>query len=506
MSATSVAPATFALDTAKKVHWNLTIPELVEMALARGEGVLAANGALVTKTGKYTGRTPKDKHTVRDATTEDTVWWDNNASMDPETYAMLLDKANGAMASKELFVVDTYGGADPAHRIKVRFIVENAYHAMFIKQLLIRPSREELQGFVPEWTVVDLCRETWERDGRDAVIALNMSAKTVLIMGTFYAGEMKKSVFTIMNYLLPLKGVMSMHCSANVGPAGDTALFFGLSGTGKTTLSADPERRLIGDDEHGWTETGVYNVEGGCYAKCIKLSQEGEPEIWDAIKFGSVLENVVLDSERRPDYDDGRLTENTRCAYPLEHIQGALLPSVGGHPKNIFFLTCDAYGVLPPISRLTKEQAMFHFLNGYTAKVAGTEAGVTEPQLTFSTCFGAPFLPLHPSVYARLLGEKMEAHKAQVWLINTGWTGGPYGVGSRMKLAHTRAMIHAALNGALNEFATDPVFGLQVPTSCAGVPSEVLNPRDTWSDKAAYDAKALDLKAKFDENFEKFRG
>ncbi|QYK58860.1 MAG: phosphoenolpyruvate carboxykinase (ATP) [Fimbriimonadaceae bacterium] len=506
MSATSVAPATFALETAKKVYWNLTVPELVELALARGEGILADNGALVTKTGKYTGRTPKDKHTVRDGSTEDTVWWDNNADMSPETFAMLLVKANGAMASKELFVIDTYGGADPAHRIKVRFIVENAYHALFIKQLLIRPTREELKDFQPEWTVVDLCRETWERDGRDAVIALNMSAKTVLIMGTFYAGEMKKSVFTIMNYLLPLKGVMSMHCSANIGANGDTALFFGLSGTGKTTLSADPDRRLIGDDEHGWTDTGVFNVEGGCYAKCIKLSREGEPQIWDAIKFGSVLENVVMDDSRRPDYDDASLTENTRCAYPLDHIEGAVSPSVGGHPKNIFFLTCDAYGVLPPISRLSKEQAMFHFLNGYTAKVAGTEAGVTEPQLAFSTCFGAPFLPLHPSVYAKLLGEKLEKHGSQVWLVNTGWTGGPYGVGSRMKLAHTRAMIHAALEGKLAQFATEAVFGLQIPVSCPNVPDEVLDPRNTWADKAAYDAKANELKAKFEANFEKFKG
>lgn len=506
MSATSVAPATFALETAQKVYWNLTVPELVELALARGEGILADNGALVTKTGKYTGRTPKDKHTVRDSTTEDTVWWDNNADMSPETFAMLLAKANGAMANKELFVIDTFGGADPAHRIKVRFIVENAYHALFIKQLLIRPTLEELKDFQPEWTVVDLCRETWERDGRDAVIALNMSAKTVLIMGTFYAGEMKKSVFTIMNYLLPLKGVMSMHCSANIGTAGDTALFFGLSGTGKTTLSADPDRRLIGDDEHGWTDTGVFNVEGGCYAKCIKLSRDGEPQIWDAIKFGSVLENVVLDARRRPDYDDASLTENTRCAYPLDHIEGAVSPSVGGHPKNIFFLTCDAYGVLPPISRLSKEQAMFHFLNGYTAKVAGTEAGVTEPQLAFSTCFGAPFLPLHPSVYAKLLGEKLEKHGSQVWLVNTGWTGGPYGVGSRMKLAHTRAMIHAALEGKLTQFATDAVFGLEIPVSCPNVPDDVLDPRNTWADKAAYDAKANDLKAKFEANFEKFKG
>jgi phosphoenolpyruvate carboxykinase (ATP) len=506
MSATSVATTTFALGTAKKVYWNLTVPELVELALARGEGVLAANGALVARTGKFTGRTPQDKHTVRDAATEGSVWWDNNAAMDPETFSMLLGRANEAMANKELFVVDTYGGADPNHRIKVRFIVENAYHALFVKQLLIRPTRDELNDFRPDWTVVDLCREGWERDGREAVIALNMGARTVLIMGTFYAGEMKKSVFTVMNYLLPLKGVLSMHCSANVGPGGDTALFFGLSGTGKTTLSTDPNRRLIGDDEHGWTDSGVFNIEGGCYAKCIKLDREGEPQIWNAIKFGSVLENVVLDAERQPDYDDASITENTRCAYPLDHIEGAVFPSVGSHPKNIFFLTCDAFGVLPPVSRLSKEQAMYHFLNGYTAKVAGTEAGVTEPQLTFSTCFGAPFLPLHPSVYAKLLGERLDKHGSQVWLLNTGWTGGPYGVGRRMELAHTRAMIQAALEGRLQRFKTDHVFGLDVPVSCPDVPDGVLDPRNTWTDKGSYDAKANELKAKFEANFRKYKG
>lgn len=504
MSTASVAPLNINADTAKEVFKNLTVPELIEHAIKNGEGILADNGALVAYTGKYTGRTPKDKHTVRDANSEGNVWWDNNADMSPETFRMLVDKANSAIPSKRLYVVDTYGGADKAHQISVRFIVENAYHALFIRTLLIRPTAEELQSFQPEWTVVDLSRETWERDGRDAVIALNFTEKTVIIMGTQYAGEMKKSVFTIMNYLLPLKGVMSMHCSANIGPAGDTALFFGLSGTGKTTLSADPERHLIGDDEHGWTDTGVFNVEGGCYAKCIKLSLEGEPEIWNAIKYGSVLENVVLDDKRHPDYDDVSLTENTRCAYPVDYINGAVIPSVGAHPQNICFLTCDAYGVLPPISRLTKEQAMYHFLNGYTAKVAGTEAGVTEPQTTFSTCFGAPFLPLHPSVYAKLLGEKIDKHGSHVWLINTGWTGGPYGTGSRMKLKYTRAMINAAFRGALTDFETDSVFGLQIPKSCPEVPSEVLNPRNTWADKEAYDKKATELKAMFDKNFEKF--
>jgi phosphoenolpyruvate carboxykinase (ATP) len=325
-------------------------------------------------------------------------------------------------------------------------------------------------------------------------------------MGTEYAGEMKKSVFTILNYLLPLKGVMSMHCSANIGESGDTALFFGLSGTGKTTLSADPRRRLIGDDEHGWTEEGVFNFEGGCYAKCIKLSKEGEPQIYNAIKFGSVLENVVLDDRRHPDYDDAKYTENTRCAYPVEYIDGAVIPSVGGHPTNIVFLTADAFGVLPPLSRLTPEQAMYHFLNGYTAKVAGTEAGVTEPQATFSTCFGAPFLPLPPARYAELLKQKIAKHGARVWLVNTGWTGGAYGTGSRMKLSYTRAMIDAAFSGQLDkvQFETEPVFGLEIPTTCPGVPDEVLNPRSTWADKAAYDAQAAKLKSMFEENFKRF--
>ncbi len=510
MSSTSIARDKINVDPASEVFRNLTIAELVEHAIKNGEGVMAANGALVAHTGKYTGRTPKDKRTVRDATTEDKIWWGNNAEMTPEQFAQLFDKAQASVAGKRIYVIDTFGGADPTHRIAVRFIVENAYHALFIKQLLIRPSAAELANFQPEWTVIDFCRETWQREEngeqRDAVIALNMAEKTVLIMGTQYAGEMKKSVFTILNYLLPLKGVMSMHCSANIGPDGDTALFFGLSGTGKTTLSADPERALIGDDEHGWTDNGVFNFEGGCYAKCIKLSAEGEPQIWDAIKFGSVLENVVLSDQRVPDYDDSSLTENTRCAYPINHIDNAVEPSVGGHPKNIVFLTCDAFGVLPPISQLTPEQAMFHFLNGYTAKVAGTEAGVTEPSATFSTCFGAPFLPLPPKVYAELLKKKIAEHGSRVWLLNTGWSGGGYGTGARMKLGYTRAMINAAFSGELDQagYEADPVFGLQVPKSCPGVPTEVLMPRNTWADKAAYDAKAIELRAMFEGNFKKF--
>lgn len=513
MAATSNLTAGFNVESVKQIFRNLPRAELIEHAIRNGEGTLAANGALVAKTGKYTGRTPKDKVTVREPGSEANIWWDNNAEISQETFAMLKEKANAALANKEtVYVTDTYGGADPKYRIRARFITEKAWHALFIQTLLIRPTKDELATYTPDWTIVDLCTESCDpaTDGTrsDATIALNFATKEVLIMGTQYAGEMKKSVFTILNYLLPLQGVMSMHCSANVGEKGDVALFFGLSGTGKTTLSADPHRGLIGDDEHGWSDEGVFNFEGGCYAKCIKLSAEGEPQIWNAIRFGSVLENVTLDDKRVPDYDNVSLTENTRCAYPVEHIDGAVIPSVGGHPKNIFFLTCDAYGVLPPISKLTPEQAMFHFLNGYTAKVAGTEAGITEPQTTFSTCFGAPFLPLHPQKYAHLLAEKMKAHGATVWLVNTGWSGGAYGTGSRMSLKHTRALLSAALSGKLDNvrFETDPVFGLSIPTECEGVPSEILNPVNTWADKAAYEASARKLNDLFNENHKKFEG
>lgn len=498
------------LTSATNVFQNLSVAELVEQAIKRGEGVLSADGALVAKTGKYTGRTPKDKFTVRESSCEDHVWWDSNQAMSPDVFARLWEKAESKLVGKELFTVDTYGGADVHHRIKARFVVEKAWHALFIRTLLIRPTEDELKSYEPDWTILDLSTESVDpvEDGvnGDAVIALNFAEKKVLIMGTQYAGEMKKSVFTILNYLLPLKGVMSMHCSANIGEKGDTALFFGLSGTGKTTLSADRNRKLIGDDEHGWTDDGVFNFEGGCYAKCIRLSEENEPEIWNAIRFGSVLENVVMDENRVPDYDDGSITENTRCAYPVEFIEGAVIPSLGGHPENIVFLTADAFGVLPPISKLTPEQTMYHFLNGYTAKVAGTEAGVTEPQATFSACFGQPFLPLPPKVYAELLKEKIKKHGSRVWLVNTGWSGGPYGTGSRMSIKYTRAMIRAAFRGALDDvkFVEDPIFGLQVPSTCPEVPDDVLMPRNTWSDKDAYDQKAKALQAMFEENYQKF--
>lgn len=510
MPSTTTSNAPIDLSRASQVFSNLSVEELVDHAVRYDDSVLAANRALVCKSGKYTGRTPKDKHVVQEPGSEANIWWDNNNAMSPETYDRVRDRIREYAQSKNLYVIDTYGGADPEHRIKARFIVERPYHALFIKQLLIRPTAEELETYEPDWTIVDMGKLKMdpEKDGvkGDAVIALNFAEKQVLIAGTEYAGEMKKSVFTIMNYLLPLQGILSMHCSANIGPGGDTALFFGLSGTGKTTLSADASRQLIGDDEHGWTDKGVFNVEGGCYAKCIKLSEEGEPEIWNAIRFGSVLENVVLDENGVPDYDDASITENTRVAYPVEYIANAVIPSLGGHPKNIVFLTADAFGILPPISRLTREQAMYHFLSGYTAKVAGTEAGVKEPQPTFSTCFGAPFLPLRPKAYAELLGKKIDQHDAKVWLINTGWTGGPFGVGERMKLKYTRAMLKAAFSGDLDDvpYEIHEVFGLHMPTTCPNVPDEVLNPRNTWDDKDAYDAKARELHEMFEENIKKF--
>ncbi|AIE85258.1 phosphoenolpyruvate carboxykinase (ATP) [Fimbriimonas ginsengisoli] len=508
-SSTTTLTMPIDLQRAEAVY-NPSVETLISDCLAVDECKMASSGAVVAYTGKYTGRTPKDKHIVREPGCENNIWWENTAPMSPDTFAKIGNLFAEYAVGRKLYVIDTFGGADPDHRIAARFIVERPYHALFIKQLLIRPTAEELAKFEPDWTIVDFGKRKMdpatEGTKGDAVIALNFAEKQVLIGGTEYAGEMKKSVFTIMNYLLPLEGVLSMHCSANIGQEGDTALFFGLSGTGKTTLSADPERRLIGDDEHGWTDKGVFNIEGGCYAKCIKLSEEGEPEIFHAIRRGAVLENVVLRPDGTPDYNDDSLTENTRAAYPIEHIENAVLPSMGGHPKNIVFLTADAMGVLPPIARLTPEQAMYYFLNGYTAKVAGTEAGIKEPQAVFSTCFGAPFLPLHPKAYADLLKEKIERHGAKVWLVNTGWTGGPYGVGERMKLRYTRAMLKAAFEGELDEvpYDIDPIFGLHLPTSCPGVPTEVLQPRGTWADPAAYDAKANELKSMFEANIAKF--
>ncbi len=494
-----------------KIHFNLGTEELYAEALSRGEGKLAANEAFVVETGKFTGRSPKDKFIARHSESEKNVWWGTvNRDISQENFEKLYNKMKAAMNEKELFVADLFAGADPTYRLPVRVINEYAWHNLFCRDLFIRPSQSELAEHRPQFTVIDIpsvkADPTQDGTNSETFIILNIEKGLILIGGTQYAGEMKKSIFTTLNYLLPLKGVMPMHCSANIGPKGDTALFFGLSGTGKTTLSADPQRRLIGDDEHGWSNAGVFNFEGGCYAKCIKLSKENEPQIWNAIRRGAVLENVVLTADGTPDYNDGSKTENTRAAYPLEHIDNAVFPSVGGHPKNIVFLTADAFGVLPPISKLTKEQAMYHFISGYTAKLAGTERGVTEPEPNFSTCFGAPFMVHHPHVYADLLGKKIDQHGANIWFVNTGWTGGPYGIGKRMHLPHTRAMVNAALAGELDHVDTwvDPHFGLHVPKTVPGVPSEVLNPRDTWSDKFAYDRDAKELAQKFVENFKKY--
>lgn len=503
--------ATTGLKDLAAVYYNFGPAQLYEESIRRGESTLTAQGALMAVTGQHTGRSPKDKFVVRDATTEDQIWWDNNKPMSPENFAKLhadfIEHAKG----KQLFVQDLIGGADAEHNIKVRVVTEFAWHSLFIRNLLIRPELAALESFLPEMTIIDLpsFRADPEKYGcrSETVIACDLVNKVVLIGGTSYAGEMKKSVFTALNYILPAKGIMPMHCSANEGPDGDTAIFFGLSGTGKTTLSADPSRTLIGDDEHGWSENGVFNFEGGCYAKTIRLSAEAEPEIYSTTqRFGTVLENVVLDENRQPDFDDGSRTENTRAAYPLNFISNASKTGTAGQPKNVIMLTADAFGVMPPIAKLTPAQAMYHFLSGYTAKVAGTEKGVTEPEATFSTCFGAPFMPRHPSEYGDLLRKLIAEHKVDCWLVNTGWTGGAYGIGNRMPIKATRALLTAALDGSLNdaEFRTDPNFGFEVPVAVAGVESSILDPRSTWSDKQAYDAQAKKLADMFIANFAKF--
>jgi phosphoenolpyruvate carboxykinase (ATP) len=499
--------------TPAELHWNLGTPQLVEHALRRGEGLLAKDGPLVVRTGKHTGRSANDKFIVRDGETESTIWWDNNKAMAPEHFAALKADFLAALGTKDtLYVADLYGGSQPEHRVRVRVINELAWHNLFIRTLLVRPEAFDLADFVPEFTIIDLpsFRADPERHGcrSETVIAVNLAAKTILIGGTAYAGEMKKSVFGILNYLLPADGVMPMHCSANIGANGDTAVFFGLSGTGKTTLSADASRTLIGDDEHGWSDASVFNMEGGCYAKMIRLSAEAEPEIYATTKrFGTVLENVVMDEATRAlDFDDASLAENTRGAYPIDFIPNSSAENMGPVPKNIVMLTADAFGVLPPIARLTADQAMYHFLSGYTAKVAGTEIGVTEPEATFSTCFGAPFMPRHPSVYGNLLKARIAKGGVNCWLVNTGWTGGKYGTGSRMPIKATRALLNAALDGSLAdaEFRTDPVFGFEVPVAVAGVDAAILDPRGTWADKSDYDATATKLAGLFTANFAKF--
>ncbi len=496
---------------AERAHYNLVQPELFELAIARGEGIVTADGALRVLTGEHTGRSANDKFTVRDELTEDTVWWDNNAAMTEEHFQRLREDFATHMKGKTLFVQDLYGGADPAYRINVRVVTENAWHALFIRYLLRRPALADLATFREELTVIDLPSFTADpaRHGTRSgtVIALNLRQRLVLIGGTSYAGEIKKSVFTTLNYLLPDAGVLPMHCSANVGEAGDVALFFGLSGTGKTTLSADSTRTLIGDDEHGWSDNGVFNFEGGCYAKTINLSPHAEPEIFAAChRFGTVLENVVLDDIRQPDFSDDRYTQNGRAAYPLHYIPNASETGMAGQPNTVIMLTADAFGVLPPIARLTPEQAMFHFISGYTAKIAGTEKGITEPQATFSACFGAPFMPRHPAVYGDMLKTRLRGTGAACWLLNTGWTGGPYGEGYRMPIMETRALLHAALSGALDEvpMRTDPLFGFAVPTQAPGVDPALLNPRGTWRDPARYDEQAKRLVAMFNDNFARF--
>ncbi len=503
------------LQPQKAVHWNLSPVQLYEKALERGEGRLAHMGAFATVTSPHTGRSPKDRFTVRESLTGDNVDWGSvNIPLSEEHFYALREDVIAFLNGQELFVRDARGGADPNHSLNVRVVTHNAWHNLFAYNMFLRPTPEELAGFQPEFTVLHApgVRADPDKHGTTSgtFIVVNFKERQVLIGGSNYAGEIKKSIFSVMNYMLPDQGVLPMHCSANVGDNGESALFFGLSGTGKTTLSADPERSLIGDDEHGWGSSGVFNFEGGCYAKTIHLSPEREPEIYRATQmFGTILENVVLhEGTSVIDFDDASITQNTRASYPIHYIPNAVIPGRGDHPQNVIFLTADAFGVLPPISKLTPDQAMYHFMSGYTAKVAGTERGVTEPEATFSACFGAPFLPRHPGVYARMLGERIHAHGARVWLVNTGWSGGSYGVGSRMKLAYTRAMVRAVLVGELDhvETVTDPIFGLSIPSTVSEVPAEILNPRDTWADGADYDTTAAKLAAMFKENFVQFEG
>jgi phosphoenolpyruvate carboxykinase (ATP) len=496
------------------VAYNLIEPALVQASLARGEGTLGRGGAFLVATGQFTGRSPKDKFVVRTPSVEDSIWWDNNKPMATDAFDRLHADLLEHLKGRDVFVQDLYAGADPAHRLDVRVVTELAWHGLFIRHLLRRPSREELDGFVPDWTIVN-CPSFKADPARhgcrsETAIVLNFDKRMILICNTAYAGENKKSVFTLLNYLLPEKGIMPMHCSANhaIGDPTDSAVFFGLSGTGKTTLSQDPSRVLIGDDEHGWSDTGIFNFEGGCYAKTINLDPRAEPEIYATTnRFASVVENMVFDPETLElDFNDDSLTANTRVAYPLEAISNASTSSLGGHPKNVIMLTCDAFGVLPPIARLSPAQAMYHFLSGFTSKVAGTERGVTEPEPTFSTCFGAPFMPRRPEIYGKLLQKKILQQSATCWLVNTGWTGGAYGTGSRMPIQATRALLTAALNGSLNaaEFRKDPNFGFEVPVAVPGVSNDLLEPRRTWADSAAYDAQARKLVAMFAENFAQY--
>jgi phosphoenolpyruvate carboxykinase (ATP) len=506
--------ADLGLKNVAAAYWNLSPAELAEETILAGMGEFTDTGALAVDTGEFTGRSPKDKFTVKDSETTDTVWWgDINIPFSEDKFEHLRQRLLAYLTNREVYVRDAYACADPRYRLNVRVVTEYAWQNLFVNNLFLRPTRKEIESMHTDWVIINApgFKADPAIDGtrQHNFAAISFTRKMILIGGTGYTGEIKKGIFSVLNYILPQqRGVLSMHCSANIGKDGDTALFFGLSGTGKTTLSADPERGLIGDDEHGWSDDSVFNFEGGCYAKCVNLSAEKEPQIFNAIRFGSLLENTDFYPETTTvDYDNISKTENTRVAYPIHFIENAVEPSVAKPPRNIFFLTCDAFGVLPPISRLSKAQAMYHFISGYTAKVAGTEMGITEPTTTFSACFGKAFLPLHPARYAELLGKKLDANPdIRVWLVNTGWTGGAYGEGSRMKLNYTRAMISAALNGEFDkvEFEELPVFKLRVPRSCSGVPAEILNPRNTWKDKSAFDAKAADLAQAFVKNFSQY--
>src|SRR5690554_4864363 len=496
-----------------KVQYQLTPKQLHDSTIAKGQGVEASSGALAVNTGEFTGRSPKDRFIVKDSITEDKVWWGNiNIPFESDKFQKLYDRVTAYLSEKEVFVRDSFACADENHKLNIRVITETPWSNMFAYNMFLRPTEDELKNYKPEWTLINapgfMADPQLDGTRQHNFAVLDFTRKIVLIGGTGYTGEIKKGIFSALNFIMPVnKNTLPMHCSANVGEKGDTAIFFGLSGTGKTTLSADPSRKLIGDDEHGWTEDNkVFNFEGGCYAKVINLSQENEPDIYNAIKAGAILENVIMDKEGNVQFDDISITQNTRVSYPIHHINNIQVPSVGQNPKNIFFLTADAFGVLPPISKLTPGQAAYHFISGYTAKVAGTEEGINEPTPNFSACFGAPFMPLHPTEYAEMLSKKMKDAEVDVWLVNTGWTGGPYGVGNRMKLKYTRAMIAAALDGKLKdvEFGKHPIFNLMMPKSCPNVPSEVLNPKDTWSDKEAYDKKAKELARSFKENFSKY--
>ncbi len=495
-----------------KLYRNLSVPLLIEIAIYRKEGNLSSTGAFSVKTGKFTGRSPDDKYIVDDEYTHNSVHWGKvNHSISEENFEKIFTRMKKYIEGKELFIFDGFVGADNKTRLPIRVITDKAWHNLFATQIFIRPTSREIESHEPEFTLLSVndFKAIPELEGTrtETFIIINFKKKIVLIGSTSYAGEIKKAMFSVMNYILPTKGIFPMHCSANVGKSGDSALFFGLSGTGKTTLSADQNRHLVGDDEHGWSDEGIFNFEGGCYAKCINLKKENERQIWDAIRFGSVMENVILKTQiREPDFTDGSLTENTRVAYPLDFIPGAIIPSIAGHPSVIIFLTADAFGVMPPIAKLTKEGAMYHFMSGYTSKLAGTERGITEPKETFSQCFGAPFMPLHAMEYAKMLGQKISQHNTRVYLINTGWSGGPYGIGNRMDLKYTRAMVTSALNGELEKvrFKHDDIFNLDIPTSCPGVPSEILDPRNTWTDKNEYDLSANRLAELFVKNFQKF--